>query len=88
MAGFDQVLKYLKDHRDEVVAIRLPYWKQDVGIMLSQAKDDYDTRAADQPTHDYLTVASRYGCIPWHPIQIKLLSDDWQLCDATGTPIK
>lgn len=88
MAGFDQALKYLKDHCDEVVTIRLPHWKQDVGIMLRKAQDDYDTRAAGQPTHDYLTAASRYGYIPWNPTQIELLSDDWQLCDATGTPIK
>ena len=75
MAGFDQALKYLKDHRDEVVVIRLPHWKQDVGIMLRKAQDDY------------LTAASRHGFIPWIPTQIELLSDDWQLYDATGKVI-
>ena len=88
MAGFDQALKYLKDNCDEVVTIRLPHWKQDVAIMLRKAQDDYDTRAAGQPTHDYLIAASRHGYIPWIPTQIELLSEDWQLCDATGTPIK
>ena len=84
MAGFDQALKYLKDHRGEPVSIRLPQWKQDVDIRLRTAQDDRKTRAAGQPTHDYLTAASRYGFIPWSPTQIELLSDDWQLCDATG----
>ena len=87
MAGFDQALKYLKDHRDEVVTVRLPHWKQDVGIMLRKAQDDYETMAAGQPTHDYLTAASRHGYIPWIPTQIELLSDNWQLCDATGKAI-
>lgn len=88
MAGFDQALRYLKDHRDEVVTIRLPHWKQDVGIMLRKAQDNQATREAGQPTHDYLTAASQYGYIPWNPTQIELLSEDWQLCDATGQPIK
>ena len=87
MAGFDQALKYLKDHREEPVSIRLPHWKQDVDIRLHTAQDDRETRAAGQPTHDYLTAASRYGFIPWIPTQIELLSDDWQLCDATGKVI-
>ena len=87
MAGFGQALKYLKDHRDEQVSIRLPHWKQDVDIRLHTAQDDRETRAAGQPTHDYLTAASRYGYIPWIPTQIELLSDDWQLCDATGKVI-
>ena len=87
MAGFDQALKYLKDHRDESVSIRLPHWKQDVDIRLRTAPDDPETRNAGQPTHDYLTAASRYGYIPWNPTQIELLSDDWQLCDATGKVI-
>ncbi len=51
MAGFDQALRYLKDHRDEVVTIRLPHWKQDVGIMLRKAQDNQATREAGQPTH-------------------------------------
>ncbi len=67
--------------------IRLPHWKQDVGIRLRKAQDDYETRAAGQPTHDYLTAASRHGYIPWTPTQIELLSDDWQLCDITGKVI-
>lgn len=87
MAGFDQALKYLKDHREEQVSIRLPHWKQDVDIRLHTAQDDRETRAAGQPTHDYLTAASRHGFIPWIPTQIELLSDDWQLCDATGKVI-
>lgn len=52
--------------------------------MLRKAQDDYETRAAGQPTHDYLTAASRHGYIPWIPTQVELLSDDWQLCNATG----
>ena len=87
MAGFDQALKYLKDHRNEQVSVRLPHWSQDVDIRLRTAQDDRQTRDAGQPTHDYLTVASRYGYIPWIPTQIELLSDDWQLCDITGKVI-
>lgn len=87
MAGFDQALKYLKDHRDESVSVCLPYWSQDVDIRLCTAQDDREIRDAGQPTHDYLTAASRYGFIPWIPTQIELLSDDWQLCDATGRVI-
>ena len=87
MAGFDQALKYLKDHRNEQVSVRLPRWSQDVDIRLYTARDDRQTRDAGQPTHDYLTAASRYGHIPWIPTQIELLSDDWQLCDGTGKVI-
>ena len=87
MAGFDQALKYLKDHSDEQVSVRLPHWKQDVDIRLHTAQDDREARAAGQPTHDYLTAASRYGFIPWIPTQIELLSDDWQLCDASCTVV-
>lgn len=87
MAGFDQALKYLKEHRDESVSVRLSHWTQDVDIRLRKAQDDMRTRAAGQPTHDYLTAASRYGFIPWIPTQIELLSDDWQLCDITGRVI-
>lgn len=87
MAGFDQALKYLKDHREELVSVRLPHWKQDVSIRLCRAKDDRKTRAGGRPTHDYLTAASRYGYIPWTPTQVELLSDDWQLCDAAGKPV-
>ncbi len=87
MAGFDKALKHLKDNRDKAAAIRLPKWKPDVAIMLRKAQDDYPTRASGQPTRDYLTAASRHGFIPWIPTQIELLSDDWQLCDATGKPV-
>lgn len=88
MAGFDKALRHLKDHRGEAVTIRLPHWKPDVGIKLTAAHDGPDTRAAGQPTHDYLTASSRYGCIPWIPTQIELLSDDWQLCDTAGQPAR
>ena len=88
MAGFDQALRYLKDHRGEGVAIRLPFWKPDVGIKLTAAHDGPDTRAAGQPTHDYLTASSRYGYVPWIPTQIELLSDDWQLYDPKGQPAR
>lgn len=87
MAGFDKALKYLKDHRNEQVSVRLPRWSQDVDIRLRKSQDDRETRDAGQPTHDYLTAASRYGYIPWIPTQIELLSDDWQLCDITGRVI-
>ena len=87
MAGFDQALKYLKDHRGEQVSVRLPHWSQDVDIRLRTAQDARQTRDAGQPTHDYLTAASRDGFIPWIPTQIELLSDDWQLCDITGRVI-
>lgn len=88
MAGFDQALKYLKGHRNEAVAIRLPFWKPDVGIKLTAANDGPETRAAGQPTHDYLTASSRYGYVPWIPTQVELLSDDWQLCDTEGQPAR
>ena len=87
MAGFDQALKYPKERRDTSVSVRLPHWTQDVDIRLRKAQDDRNTRGAGQPTHDYLTAASRYGFIPWNPTQVELLSDDWQLCDATGKVI-
>ena len=67
MAGFDQALKYLKDHRNEQVSVRLPRWSQDVDIRLRTAQDDRKTRDAGQPTHDYLTAASRHGYIPGSP---------------------
>ena len=74
-----------KDHR-EVVAARLPDWKQDASIKLCKAHDDPETGAAGQPTHDHLTTSFRYGYIPWVSTLFELLNNGWRLSDAECQP--
>ena len=62
-AGFNQSLECPKDHRD-VVAARLPHWKQDASIKLCKAHDDPETGATGQPMYDYLATSFRYEYIP------------------------
>jgi hypothetical protein len=54
-------------------AIRLPSWKEDVFISL-QVPDEHS-----KMTHPYLYVTSRFGRVPWHPTQVEILSNEWQL---------
>lgn len=54
-------------------AVRLPHWQPDVRIMM-QAPDEHS-----KMTHAYLYVRSRFGCVPWIPTQVELLSMDWQV---------
>lgn len=53
-------------------AVRLPHWKEDVRIKL-QVPDE-----GSKMTHAYLYVESRFGCVPWIPTQVELLSTEWQ----------
>lgn len=71
--SFGHALELLKTGH----AIRLPHWKSDVRIKL-QTPDAYSKMTAP-----YLYVESRYGRVPWIPTQIELLSNNWELADAT-----
>ncbi len=55
------------------IAVRLPHWKPDVRIML-QVPDEHSKMTAP-----YLYVQSRFGCVPWIPTQIELLSEEWEV---------
>ena len=55
------------------MAVRLPHWKEDVRIKM-QVPDE-----GSKMTHAYLYVESRFGCVPWMPTQVELLSMEWQL---------
>ena len=57
-------------------AVRLPHWKPDVRIELQ--KPD----AGSKMTHAYLYAQSRFGCVPWVPTQVELLSCEWEVADA------
>ena len=55
------------------MAVRLPHWQPDVRIKM-QVPDEHS-----KMTHAYLYVESRFGCVPWIPTQVELLSMEWQL---------
>lgn len=55
------------------MSARLPHWKPDVRIML-QVQDEHSKMTAP-----YLYVQSRFGCVPWIPTQIELLSEEWEV---------
>lgn len=57
----------------EGMSARLPHWKPDVRIML-QTPDEHS-----KMTHPYLYAQSRFGCVPWIPTQIELLSEEWEV---------
>lgn len=67
MVGFDATIRHLKDHRGQAVTVRLLHWKPDVGIKLTAAIDDPETKAAGRPTHDYLTASSATGASHGYP---------------------
>ena len=67
--SFSCVLSALK----KGMSARLPHWKQDVRIML-QVPDEHSKMTAP-----YLYVHSRFGCVPWIPTQIELLSEEWEV---------
>lgn len=66
---FGCVLGALKEGR----AARLPHWKPDVRIML-QVPDEHS-----KMTHAYMYAQSRFGCVPWNPTQVELLSEEWEV---------
>lgn len=66
---FGCVLAALKEGR----AARLPHWQPDVRIML-QVPDEHS-----KMTHTYMYVQSRFGCVPWNPTQVELLSEEWEV---------
>lgn len=55
------------------LSVRLPHWQPDVRIKMQQP----DTNS--KMTHPYLYVQSRFGCVPWNPTQVELLSKEWQI---------
>ncbi|MCK5640935.1 MAG: DUF2829 domain-containing protein [Gammaproteobacteria bacterium] len=50
---------------------RLPQWSVDVFISM-QRPDKHSKMTAP-----YLYVTSRFGCVPWIPTMIEILSSDW-----------
>ena len=67
--SFGCVLSALK----KGMSAQLPHWKPDVRIML-QEPDEHS-----KMTHGYLYVQSRFGCVPWNPTQVELLSEEWEV---------
>lgn len=66
----------LINYKDKFLAMRLPQWKEDVKIMV-QFPDEHSKMTAP-----YLYVESRFGCVPWIPTQIELLSDSWEVVNV------
>ena len=66
---FSCVLSALKNG----MSARLQHWQPDVRIML-QEPDEHS-----KMTHSYLYVQSRFGCVPWNPTQVELLSEEWEI---------
>lgn len=66
---FGEALTALREGK----AVRLPYWKPDVRIML-QNPDEHSKMTAP-----YLYVESRFGRVPWVVTQIELLSTAWEI---------
>ena len=67
--SFGAALEAMKNGK----AVRLPHWSPEVKIQL-QKPDEHSMM-----THAYLYVRSRFGCVPWIPTQVELLSMDWQV---------
>jgi hypothetical protein len=70
--GFSEAL----DHMKKGGTIALPKWSSDVYISM-QRPDAYS-----KMTHPYLYVTSRFGCVPWIPTQVELLSEQWILIEG------
>lgn len=51
--------------------VKLPHWSEDVYISIQFPTDDSKMSAP------YFYVTSRYGCVPWIPTMIEMLSNDW-----------
>lgn len=66
----------LINYKNKSLAMRLPQWKEDVKIMV-QFPDEHSKMTAP-----YLYVESRFGCVPWIPTQIELLSDSWEVVNV------
>ena len=66
----------LINNKDKFLAMRLPQWKEDVKIMV-QFPDEHSKMTAP-----YLYVESRFGCVPWIPTQIELLSENWEVINV------
>lgn len=54
-------------------AVRLPHWSPEVCIRM-QVPDE-----GSRMTHAYLYAQSRFGCVPWVPTQVELLSCEWEV---------
>lgn len=67
--SFGAALEAMKDGK----AVRLPHWSPEVKIQL-QKPDEHS-----KMTHAYLYVRSRFGCVPWIPTQVELLSCEWEV---------
>ena len=66
---FGDALKAMREGK----AVRLPHWSEEVRIKL-QTPDSHSKMTAP-----YLYVESRFGCVPWNPTQIELLSNSWEI---------
>lgn len=64
---FGEALDYMENGH----SVCLPHWKNDVFISI------YFPDKNSKMTHRYMYVTSRFGCIPWIPTQIEILSDKW-----------
>ena len=58
-------------------AMRLPQWSPDVLIKYQSVDDN------SKMTAPYLYVESRFGCVPWIPTMIELLSTEWDVVEVT-----
>ena len=55
--------------------MRLPQWKDDVGIYVQRYNKNYEMTAP------YFYVASRFGTVPWIPTMIEMFSDEWVIAE-------
>lgn len=70
--SFGAALEAMKNGK----AVRLPHWSPEVCIRM-QVPDE-----GSKMTHAYLYAQSRFGCVPWIPTQVELLSCEWEVADA------
>ena len=70
--SFGEALDVMRDG----AAVRLPHWSPEVCIRM-QVPDE-----GSRMTHAYLYAQSRFGCVPWIPTQVELLSCEWEVAGA------
>jgi hypothetical protein len=59
------------------LSFRLPKWEKDVLISMQIPE------AHSKMTHPYLYVSSRFGCVPWIPTMVEMLSEEWDIVSKT-----
>jgi len=66
---FGTAIEFMKDGEK----VRLPSWRDDVFISIQTPGENL------KMTAPYFFVTSRFGCVPWIPTMIEMLSTDWEM---------